>query len=70
MGRSVVALATDKKLRKKNGRVFAAWDLGPEYGFTDVDGRQPNMRTWIEQNMKWKWKNCDEAFYEYWGLPK
>jgi len=70
VGRSVVALATDKKLRKKNGRVFAAWDLGPEYGFTDVDGRQPNMRTWIEQNMKWKWKNCDEAFYEYWGLPK
>jgi NAD(P)-dependent dehydrogenase (short-subunit alcohol dehydrogenase family) len=70
VGRAVAALAADSSVMKKTGRVYAAWDLGPEYGFTDVDGRQPNMRGWIEENMKWKWKNCDEAFYEYWGLPQ
>lgn len=69
VGRAVAALAADPHVHKKTGRVYAAWDLGPEYGFTDVDGRQPNMRGWIESNMKWKWKNCDETFYEYWGLP-
>lgn len=69
VGRAVAALAADKDVRKRTGRVYAAWDLGPEYGFTDVDGRQPNMRGWIQENMKWNWKNCDEAFYEYWALP-
>ncbi len=72
VGRAVVALATDPKVFKRSGRVFAAWDLGPEYGFTDVDGRQPNMRQWITENMpQWgEWKNCDTGFYEYWGLKK
>lgn len=68
-GRAVVALATDRKIAKKSGRVFAAWDLGPEYGFTDVDGRQPNMKQWLMENMPhWQWKDCDETFYEYWRL--
>lgn len=72
VGRAVVALATDAKVFKRSGRVFAAWDLGSEYGFTDVDGRQPNMRQWITENMpQWgEWKNCDAGFYEYWGLKK
>jgi NAD(P)-dependent dehydrogenase (short-subunit alcohol dehydrogenase family) len=70
VGRAVAALAADKKVFKKTGRVFAAWDLGPEYGFTDVDGRQPDMRGWFEKNMpNFKWKVCDDTFYEYWGLP-
>lgn len=68
-GRAVVALATDRKIAKKSGRVFAAWDLGPEYGFTDVDGRQPNMQRWLVENMpNWQWKTCDETFYAYWGI--
>ncbi len=72
VGRAVVALATDAKVAKRSGRVFAAWDLGPEYGFTDVDGRQPNMRQWMTENMpQWgEWKNCDDGFYAYWGLKK
>jgi hypothetical protein len=70
VGRAVAALAADPKVFKKTGRVFAAWDLGPEYGFTDVDGRQPNLPGWAAENMpKFKWKKCDEAFYEYWGMP-
>lgn len=66
-GRAVVALATDPKVFKKSGRVFAAWDLGPEYGFTDVDGRRPDVVGWFKENLpQWEWKICDEEFYRYW----
>jgi NAD(P)-dependent dehydrogenase (short-subunit alcohol dehydrogenase family) len=69
VGRAVAALAADPNVGKKTGRVFAAWDLGPEYGLTDVDGQQPDMRVWLEENMNFEYKNCDESFYEYWSLP-
>ncbi len=70
VGRAVVALATDPAVSKKSGRVFAVWDLGPEYGFTDVDGRQPSIRRWLtKHHPEMEWKNCDEGFYAYWGLP-
>jgi len=42
-GRAVVALATDAKVMEKTGRVLRTRELGPEYGFTDVDGRQPSL---------------------------
>jgi dehydrogenase/reductase SDR family protein 1 len=40
-GRAVVALATDPKRMERSGQVLVVADLGREYGFTDVDGRQP-----------------------------
>jgi NAD(P)-dependent dehydrogenase (short-subunit alcohol dehydrogenase family) len=40
-GRAVVALATDARVMERTGRVLRTRELGPEYGFTDVDGRQP-----------------------------
>lgn len=42
-GRAVAALATDAKVMEKTGRVLRTRELGPEYGFTDVDGRQPPL---------------------------
>lgn len=42
-GRAVVALATDAKVMEKTGRVLRTRELGPEYGFADVDGRQPSL---------------------------
>jgi dehydrogenase/reductase SDR family protein 1 len=41
LGRTVAALAADKKVMKKTGKVLVAAALAMEYGFTDVDGRQP-----------------------------
>ena len=41
LGRAVLALATDPNVLAKSGEVFAVGDLAREYGFTDVDGRQP-----------------------------
>jgi NAD(P)-dependent dehydrogenase (short-subunit alcohol dehydrogenase family) len=40
-GRAVVALATDEKKMEKSGLVLKSHELGDEYGFTDIDGRQP-----------------------------
>lgn len=65
VGRAVAALASDPQVSKKSGRVFSSWDLASEYGFTDVDGQQPHWGKYFEQKYG-KYKNCDEAFYEYW----
>lgn len=40
-GRGIVALAADANLLDKSGRVVPVIDLAAEYGFTDVEGRQP-----------------------------
>lgn len=41
-GRAVVALAADANIMSKTGRALATWNLSKEYGFTDVDGTQPD----------------------------
>jgi hypothetical protein len=41
IGRAVAALANDPKLMQKSGQVLVAAVLAREYGFTDIDGRQP-----------------------------
>lgn len=40
-GRAVVAVATDPKRIEKTGQVLICYELAHEYGFTDIDGRQP-----------------------------
>jgi NAD(P)-dependent dehydrogenase (short-subunit alcohol dehydrogenase family) len=41
LGRAVAALAGDANVMAKTGEVLTVGDLAREYGFTDVDGRQP-----------------------------
>lgn len=45
IGRAIVALASDDQLMEKTGCVLVAATLGVEYGFTDVDGKQPRPLT-------------------------
>ena len=45
IGRAVAALASDPNVLEKSGRVFVAAALAEEYGFNDVDGRQPRPLT-------------------------
>jgi NAD(P)-dependent dehydrogenase (short-subunit alcohol dehydrogenase family) len=42
VGRAVAALAADPQLERRNGGSFASGELAREYGFTDVDGSQPD----------------------------
>ena len=43
VGRAVAALAADRRVILKAGTLLSSWTLAEEYGFTDVDGRQPNV---------------------------
>jgi NAD(P)-dependent dehydrogenase (short-subunit alcohol dehydrogenase family) len=42
VGRAVAALAADPNVQRRNGGSFSSGDLAREYGFTDVDGSQPD----------------------------
>jgi NAD(P)-dependent dehydrogenase (short-subunit alcohol dehydrogenase family) len=70
VGRCVAALAADPDVAKKNGRVFASWDLAEEYGVNDADGSRPHFVRWLQENMPEVaagWKKADDVFYAYWG---
>src|SRR4051812_28747578 len=41
LGRAVRALAEDANVMEKSGQLFTVGDLAREYGFTDIDGCQP-----------------------------
>ena len=42
VGRAVAALAADPDVTRRNGGSFSSGELAREYGFTDVDGSQPD----------------------------
>jgi NAD(P)-dependent dehydrogenase (short-subunit alcohol dehydrogenase family) len=42
VGRAVAALAADPQLQRRNGGSFSSGGLAREYGFTDLDGSQPD----------------------------
>ena len=63
-------MAADPNVSRKNGRVFASWDLAEEYGIDDADGRRPHFKRWLQANMPEVaagWKTLDDEFYTYWG---
>jgi len=45
IGRAIAALAADPKVMEKTGEVLIAASLALEYGFTDIDGKQPRPLT-------------------------
>jgi dehydrogenase/reductase SDR family protein 1 len=45
VGRAVAALAEDEHVMEKSGQVLVAATLAEEYGFTDIDGKQPQPLT-------------------------
>lgn len=45
IGRAVAALAADPDIMQKSGKTLVAAALAQEYGFTDVDGKQPRVLT-------------------------
>lgn len=45
IGRAVAVLASDPNIMQKSGQVLVAASLAQEYGFTDIDGKQPRPLT-------------------------
>jgi NAD(P)-dependent dehydrogenase (short-subunit alcohol dehydrogenase family) len=68
VGRAIAALAADPEAKKKSGRVFNSAELAAEYGFTDADGRNPDVWTYIHEQMKaFDYRKLDDGFYAYWS---
>ena len=52
IGRAVAALAADPDVMIKSGRTLTVGDLAREYGFTDVDGRQPPAYRMADEHLR------------------
>ena len=48
VGRAIAALAADPKILEKSGGLYSSWGLAKEYGFTDIDGTQPDIGRQID----------------------
>jgi len=66
LGRAVAALAADPDVMTKSGRVFSSWELAAEYGFRDIDGRQPHLSKYYENEFKSPYPKADEKAYSSW----
>ncbi|MBI1878186.1 MAG: SDR family NAD(P)-dependent oxidoreductase [Chloroflexi bacterium] len=51
VGRAVAALAADPNIAHKTGKLFSSWNLAVEYGFTDIDGRQPHWGNYFAEHV-------------------
>lgn len=51
VGRAIASLAADANHFQKTGGIYASWTLMDEYGFTDVDGRQPHWGNYAKENV-------------------
>lgn len=51
IGRAIVALASDPHVYKKTGQALSSWGLAREYGFKDIDGRQPDWGKHFEEHV-------------------
>jgi NAD(P)-dependent dehydrogenase (short-subunit alcohol dehydrogenase family) len=48
VGRAIAALAQEPDVITRSGHLFSSWELGREFGFSDVDGRRPD---WGSKNI-------------------
>lgn len=51
VGRAVAALAADPDVARKSGGAYSSWGLAEEYGFADVDGRQPHWGRYFAEHV-------------------
>ncbi len=51
IGRAVAALAADPHVMTKSGQAFTTGQLAREYGFTDVDGTQPDWEAYFREHL-------------------
>jgi NAD(P)-dependent dehydrogenase (short-subunit alcohol dehydrogenase family) len=52
LGRGIAHLAADEDRKRFAGRCLSSWRLMHEYGFTDLDGSQPDWGRWEDEVVK------------------
>lgn len=66
VGRAIASLTADAAIMQKSGRVFSSIELARMYGFTDVDGRLPDVWTFFRENMpQFSFRKIDDQFLSY-----
>ena len=50
IGRAVAALAADPDIMSKTGGSYATGGLAKEYGFTDLNGTQPDFESYFREH--------------------
>ncbi|MGD8191890.1 SDR family oxidoreductase [Brevibacillus ginsengisoli] len=50
IGMAVAALAADQQIMQKSGLALSSWTLSDDYGFGDVDGRQPHWGNYAKKH--------------------
>lgn len=53
IGRGVVALAADPDILARSGEALTSWRLAHTYGFTDLDGTQPDWGAYAKAEFGW-----------------
>ena len=51
VARGIAALAADPDVTRFSGRVLGSWDLGDEYGVTDLDGSRPHWGRYAAEHL-------------------
>ncbi len=69
VGRAVAALAEDPHAGTKTGRSLTSWDLAKEYGFTDADGRQPEIGAHLEDGTRRRFLEVAELVKQRFDAP-
>jgi len=60
VGRAVAALAADPRVILKTGSLLSSWELAEEYGFTDIDGKRPNVSRVFAPLIDERWEKIVE----------
>ncbi|MEQ1566784.1 MAG: SDR family oxidoreductase [Myxococcota bacterium] len=66
VGRCVAALAAEPDVARRNGRVFASWDVAREHGLADADGSRPHWGDHFTAAFGRPFRRADDAAYTAW----
>jgi NAD(P)-dependent dehydrogenase (short-subunit alcohol dehydrogenase family) len=66
VGRCVAALAGEPDLSRRNGRVFASWDVAREHDLVDADGTRPHWGEHFARAYGRPFRRADDEAYASW----
>ncbi len=66
VGRCVAAIAAEPDLAKRNGRVFASWDVARAHDLTDADGARPHWAEYFAETYGRPFRRADDEAYRSW----
>lgn len=66
VGRCVAAIAAEPDVARRNGRVFASWDVAREHDLTDADGARPHWAEYFARTYGRPFRRADDEAYASW----